>query len=328
MALTSYVLQKAGYSDKAKLVYADLKTQANFKGKYLFWQNNGNRVYQQKLSWQSPNPRARPIDIETSAYALLYLAEKKDMSQGIKIVNWLVSQRNPQGGYSSTQDTVVSLHALARFSSLLQQSSVDAEVKVKTDFKEKTVHVNRKNRLLAQRIELDKRTKHVEIKVKGKGLVLVDTTVKYNVMKSGDSTFEINTTISSAKQTFDKITVNVCIRRKDNKDNGMVVAEVGLPCGFKGDLSKTNARGLDHKEAMSDQLVLYFKNLRRNWVCFDVTGNRVDKVTESQGVPIIVYDYYEPENYGIASYLTGKLQEMNICQICPECNICKEIVLG
>lgn len=146
MALTSYVLQKAGYSDKAKLVYADLKTQANFKGmlffvclynnvacsyilifgmwnetariwifkypnsktffdlgKYLFWQNNGNRVYKQKLSWQSPNPRARPIDIETSAYALLYLAEKKDMSQGIKIVNWLVSQRNPQGGYSSTQ---------------------------------------------------------------------------------------------------------------------------------------------------------------------------------------------------------------------------------
>lgn len=38
------------------------------------------------------------------------------------------------------------------------------------------------------------------------------TTVKYNVMKSGDSTFEINTTISSSKQTFDKITVNVCIR--------------------------------------------------------------------------------------------------------------------
>lgn len=147
MALTSYVLQKAGYSDKAKLVYADLKRQSNFKGmlffvclynnkacifilifwiwnesariwifkypklkncylflgQYLFWQNNGNQVYKQKLSWQSPNPRARPIDIETSAYALLYLAEKKDMSQGIKIVNWLVSQRNPQGGFSSTQ---------------------------------------------------------------------------------------------------------------------------------------------------------------------------------------------------------------------------------
>lgn len=36
MALTSYVLQKAGYSDKAKLVYAGLKTQANFQGMLFF----------------------------------------------------------------------------------------------------------------------------------------------------------------------------------------------------------------------------------------------------------------------------------------------------
>lgn len=52
------------------------------------------------------------------------------------------------------------------------------------------------------------------------------------------------------------------IRRKDDKDNGMVVAEVGLPCGFKADLSKTNAIGLDHKETSSDTVVLYFKNVR------------------------------------------------------------------
>lgn len=32
LALTSYVLQKAGYSEKARLVYADLKAQANTNG--------------------------------------------------------------------------------------------------------------------------------------------------------------------------------------------------------------------------------------------------------------------------------------------------------
>uniref|UniRef100_K1RG55 Uncharacterized protein n=1 Tax=Magallana gigas TaxID=29159 RepID=K1RG55_MAGGI len=311
LALTSYVLQKAGYSEKARLVYADLKAQATSNAQYLFWQNNDNRVYEQKLRWQSPNPRARPVDIETSAYALLYFAEKNDLSQGMKIVNWLVSQRNPNGGFSSTQDTVVSLHALSRFSGLLQQSGLDVEVKLKTNLTEKT---------------LDKRTTSVEISAQGKGFVL--TSVKYNVMQSGESTFEINTTLSSSKQTLDTITVNVCIRRKDDKDNGMVVAEVGLPCGFKADLLKTNAIGLDHKETSSDKAVLYFKNLKRNWVCFDVTGNRVDSVTESQGVPIIVYDYYEPGNYGIASYMTGLLQEMNICQVCPKCKICKNTVLG
>lgn len=41
---------------------------------------------------------------------------------------------------------------------------------------------------------------------------LFQTTVKYNVMKSGDSAFEINTNITSSQHTIDKITVHVCIR--------------------------------------------------------------------------------------------------------------------
>lgn len=36
LALTSYVLQKAGYSEKARLVYADLKAQATSNGISLF----------------------------------------------------------------------------------------------------------------------------------------------------------------------------------------------------------------------------------------------------------------------------------------------------
>lgn len=51
-------------------------------------------------------------------------------------------------------------------------------------------------------------------------------------------------------------------RRKDDKDNGMVVAEVGLPSGFAGDISKTRATGLEHKEATPDAVILYFKNVR------------------------------------------------------------------
>nr|XP_022297412.1 CD109 antigen-like [Crassostrea virginica] len=328
MALTSYVLQKAGYPEKARRLYAELKRMSITNGQYLYWNNKGNRIYKQKLSWQSPHPRARPIDIETTAYALLYLTEKSDLSQGMKIVNWLVSQRNPNGGYSSTQDTVVSLCALSRFCGTLQQANLNVEVKVKTDSTQKTVHVNPRNKLLVHTIELDKNTHAVEIQAQGRGFVLVDTVVKYNVMKSEDSAFEINTTIASLQQTFDEITVNVCVRRKDNIDNGMVVAEIGLPSGFVGDISKTTGAGLEHKETTPDAIILYFKNLRRNRVCFDVKSNRVDKVTESQEVPITVYDYYEPDNYGISSYMTGKLSEMNICHLCPECSICETIVLG
>lgn len=56
--------------------------------------------------------------------------------------------------HHNCQDTVVSLHALSRFSSLLQQSGMDVEVKLKTEFTEKTVNVNSNNKLLVQRVEV------------------------------------------------------------------------------------------------------------------------------------------------------------------------------
>lgn len=56
------------------------------------------------------------------------------------------------------------------------------------------------------------------------------------------------------------------IRRKDSKDNGMVVVEVGFLCGFIGDLFKINVWGFDYKEIMLDKFVLYFKNVCKIWL--------------------------------------------------------------
>lgn len=63
------------------------------------------------------------------------------------------------------QDTVVSLHALSRFSGLLQQSGLDVEVKLKTNLTEKTVHVNSKNKLLVQRVEVRNFLKKKNVKI-------------------------------------------------------------------------------------------------------------------------------------------------------------------
>jgi len=41
--------------------------------------------------------------IETTAYALLLYAEERDIDIGLKIVKWLIKQRNPNGGFGSTQ---------------------------------------------------------------------------------------------------------------------------------------------------------------------------------------------------------------------------------
>ena len=62
------------------------------------------------------------VNIEVTAYALL-LIQNFDLPMSIKIATYLESKRNSFGGYTSSQDTVVGLTALARFAALISGSS-------------------------------------------------------------------------------------------------------------------------------------------------------------------------------------------------------------
>lgn len=53
------------------------------------------------MPWQKRNGVA--VDIELTAYALLTLAAKKDRTDGVQVLKWVTEQRNPDGGFSSTQ---------------------------------------------------------------------------------------------------------------------------------------------------------------------------------------------------------------------------------
>lgn len=55
--------------------------------------------------WAPPKDQAKAVDIETTAYALLSLGVQKDLEGGLPVLKWVTSQRNPEGGFSSTQVT-------------------------------------------------------------------------------------------------------------------------------------------------------------------------------------------------------------------------------
>jgi head-tail adaptor len=53
--------------------------------------------------WKKRNGVA--ADIEMTSYALLTLANKNDITNpsGVQVLKWVTKQRNPDGGFSSTQ---------------------------------------------------------------------------------------------------------------------------------------------------------------------------------------------------------------------------------
>ena len=56
--------------------------------------------------WRPPYTQSRSVDIEMTAYALLVYSHNKDVSNAVPIAKWIVAQRNPNGGFSSTQVVV------------------------------------------------------------------------------------------------------------------------------------------------------------------------------------------------------------------------------
>lgn len=47
--------------------------------------------------------RARPIDIHVTSYALLVYSARGLLQEGMEVLHWLTRQRNPYGGFASTQ---------------------------------------------------------------------------------------------------------------------------------------------------------------------------------------------------------------------------------
>lgn len=50
-----------------------------------------------------PYVQAAAKDVEMTSYALLSYVEQKKITEALPIVKWLLTQRNPTGGFVSTQ---------------------------------------------------------------------------------------------------------------------------------------------------------------------------------------------------------------------------------
>lgn len=107
IALCSYALQLAKHSSKLgvlNLLDAKSKTIGNVK-----WWAKDTPPSETKNPWRS---LPRSIDIETTSYGLLSFLEANLLPDAVPVLDWLLNQQNSLGGFTSSQDTAIGLHAL------------------------------------------------------------------------------------------------------------------------------------------------------------------------------------------------------------------------
>uniref|UniRef100_A0AAR2IJ51 Uncharacterized protein n=1 Tax=Pygocentrus nattereri TaxID=42514 RepID=A0AAR2IJ51_PYGNA len=142
-----------------------------------------------RLHWsQSASDDSDSLSVEISSYVLLAVlttaeVTATDLGYANRIVSWLVRQQNPYGGYSSTQDTVVALQALALYSTKVFSSDGSSTVTVKSDKESHDFDVNQDNKLLYQERPLQDVPGKYSISVKGSTCVSVQVSAAlfYNI---------------------------------------------------------------------------------------------------------------------------------------------------
>ncbi|XP_059497226.1 alpha-2-macroglobulin-like isoform X2 [Stegostoma tigrinum] len=250
--------------------------------------------------------RAPSAEVEMTAYVLLALLSQpqithSELDNATSIVRWLVKQRNPYGGFASTQDTVVALQALALYTELTHVGGHQSSVNVTS---ETTFHrefrVDDSNQLLLQREALTEIPGKYNVLITGSRCVLLETILRYNEpVKPKDSVFKLSVAmleqnsldpLLQGEQTY-RIFLNVTYTG-DRPSSNMVIVEVELLSGFSAD-----------KES--------YKNIEVNRLLqFSIDTIHQFNVENLQPAIVKVYDYYHGDDLVITEYEAPKRLEI------------------
>uniref|UniRef100_A0A8C3TVR6 Alpha-2-macroglobulin n=1 Tax=Catharus ustulatus TaxID=91951 RepID=A0A8C3TVR6_CATUS len=280
-ALLAYAFALAGNREKRKALLDSLETEAVRKDGSVHWQRPGKEP---EADLPYARSRAPSAEVEMTAYVLLaHLTSQpapaqEELSFASLIAKWISSQQNPNGGFSSTQDTVVALQALSLYgAATYAKSGAASKVALRSggDFQQ-DFQVDPSNRLLLQRVSLPQVPGEYSVEVSGEGCVYLQTSLRYNVQPTQEEApfmLHVHTIPeacedSKAHKVFD-IGINVSYTGERNVSN-MVIVDVKMLSGFVplkssvGKLSNTWFQLIQRTEVNTNHVLLYIEQVRNN----------------------------------------------------------------
>ncbi|XP_005157429.1 complement C4-B isoform X1 [Danio rerio] len=181
LAVTAYSFSLHDHrSAEARKAQQKLQDIANCDDKMCFWKAKGGRG--------EPKDKADARSVETTAYALLTTLIVGDKSKSKLIANWLTEQRRHGGGFRSTQDTVLALEALTKYS--IQNNDVD-DLNLRVEMclengQKKDLHLTKNNALTLSAVKVRDVGK-VTLNIQGTGRGTLAVVQTYRTMKKDES---------------------------------------------------------------------------------------------------------------------------------------------
>ncbi|XP_071524396.1 alpha-1-inhibitor 3-like [Panulirus ornatus] len=258
--------------------------------------------------WELPKGpgKSKSVAVETAGYAILAMMAqdpKKYEQQARKVVKWITVQRNGQGGFHSTQDTVVALQAMAVYESHLYQGPLNVVATVTATGLTHPFTVTDDNKLLQQLVTLPTLPTSVSINMEGQGCAVLQAVLRYNIPEAepNDAFYlTVNTnTAPDSRCVTKRITACAAYRLPDGKSN-MAIIQVDLISGYipeKEDLKKLVKEDPNIKryEVDGSLVSFYIEELTEEDTCVNFRVIREVDVEDVKAGTVTVSDYYQPE---------------------------------
>uniref|UniRef100_A0A667YXW9 Alpha-2-macroglobulin bait region domain-containing protein n=1 Tax=Myripristis murdjan TaxID=586833 RepID=A0A667YXW9_9TELE len=293
-ALLAYVFTLAGDMKTRALLLEQLDKDAVRQGGFIFWTQKATETQ-----------TSDSLSVEISAYVLLAKlsassTSREELGSASGIVRWLASQQNSYGGFSSTQDTVVALQALALYSSQVFTPEGSSSVLAQSPSGHLTFEVDPDNKLLYQEKQLKDVAGKYQFEVKGTACVAVQLALQYNIPVVTDDTsfsIQIKPEADCSKTSLrPKVNLKLTYRGKESTTN-MVILDIKVLSGFLNIMSLQLKRALlvDRVEQEKDHILIYLKELLPG---IPINHN-LELVQELpmqnlKAAVVKIYDYYQP----------------------------------
>ncbi|KAM8771712.1 complement C3-like isoform 2-T2 [Acanthopagrus schlegelii] len=189
--------------------------------------------------WQVP--KGRVYTLEATAYALLALVKAQAFDDARPIVRWFNKQLREDGGYGSTQATIMVYQAVAEFWTSPKGPEYDLNVDILLPGRSKPTKYsfNRDNLYATRTSKINNINQRVKVTATGKGEVTVTmVSLYYALPKEKDSDCQkFNLSVEAIPEKIDEdekiYRLRILVLYKDKKrDAAMSVLDVGLLTGF------------------------------------------------------------------------------------------------
>uniref|UniRef100_H0W8R4 Murinoglobulin 1 n=1 Tax=Cavia porcellus TaxID=10141 RepID=H0W8R4_CAVPO len=297
-ALLAYAFALAGNQDKRKEILKSLDEEAVKEDNSIHWERPQKPRRPEALLYQ---PQAPSAEVEMTSYVLLaHLTAQgtptpEEMTSAMRIVNWITKQQNSYGGFSSTQDTVVALHALSRYgAATFGRTGKTALVKIQSSGTFSTkFQVDNSNRLLLQQYT---------ISVSGEGCV-------YTQKEKYAFALQVHTVPQTcddpkAHKRF-QISLEVSYTGRRPASN-MAIVNVKMISGFSP--LKSTVKMLERSDHVSrtevnkNNVLIYVDQVTNETLNFSFAVLQDVPVRNLKPAFVKVYDYYETGEAAFAEY--------------------------